>query len=93
MAKKKKAKTAKPRSTIRRPGTTAAAGAVAQFVSGGRANDRSVVPRKGKPDRRITTVYFPPDLITRLKIYLAINGGTISNTVTAALTEYLNARE
>lgn len=90
MAKKKKK--AKPTTTIRRPRTTAPAGAMEQFVSGSRAGDLSIVPRKGKPDRRITTVYFPPDLITRLKIYLAINGGTMSNTVTDALVEYLDAR-
>jgi hypothetical protein len=48
-----------------------------------------LVKRKDGRTRRRTTVYFPPDLATRLAIHCASEGVELSDAVTAAVTAYL----
>lgn len=94
MAQRKK----KPKVTIRRP-RKAKAAAVEQFVSGdAQASGRSgaqaaaIVERKNKPARHKSTVYMPPELARRLKIFAVTEGLEISEVVTAAVAEHLETR-
>jgi hypothetical protein len=47
------------------------------------------VKRKDGRTRRRTTVYFPPDLATRLAVHCAREGVELSDAVTAAVDAYL----
>jgi len=92
----------KPAVAIRRPPPVQD---VEQFVAGEpadvqasrRSNARAsseqtgpgLVKRKDGRTRRRTTVYFPPDLATRLAVHCATAGVDLSDVVTAAVTEYL----
>lgn len=48
-----------------------------------------LVKRKDGRTRRRTTVYFPPDLATRLAVHCAREGVELSDAVTAAVDAYL----
>ena len=46
-----------------------------------------------KPVRRSTTVYFPPDVLKRVKIYGITVERDMSDIVAEAVTEYLDKRK
>jgi hypothetical protein len=50
---------------------------------------RGLVKRKDGSTLRRTTIYFPPELATRLKVHCATAGVDLSDVVTTAVAEYL----
>jgi hypothetical protein len=84
----------KPKASLRKPPTstsvTPTPAKVDAFVNGGTSRLPEVqTAKRSQRERRQVTLYLPPELAQKLKIFSVTRGREMSEVVEAALLEYL----